>query len=315
MWHAVKVTVTGGAGFIGANLVRALVASGHEVAVIDDFSTGSEANLAGLDVALHRGSILEPDPLAEACDGAASIVHLAALGSVPDSLRDPDSTFRVNVTGTLAVLQAARAHGAQVIFASSSAVYGASPTLPKSETLPCAPVSPYGASKLAAESAVLAYQHSYGLPCLVFRFFNVYGPLQSPAHPYAAVVPAFVSAVLDGRPVVVHGDGEQVRDFVSVDSVVSVIADAIGRRFAHPDAINLAFGTRTSIADLLRKIEAVCDRSATVVHEPPRSGDVRRSQADARLLQQLFPDALCQPLEDGLRKTVEWYRATRGVRV
>jgi UDP-glucose 4-epimerase len=308
---AVKVTVTGGAGFIGANLVRALVTSGHEVAVIDDLSTGSEANLAGLDVALHRGSILEPGLLADACDRAASIVHLAALGSVPESLSDPDSTFRVNVTGTLAVLQAARVRGAQVIFASSSAVYGANPALPTRETLRCAPVSPYGASKLAAESAVLAYQRSYRLPCVAFRFFNVYGPLQPADHTYAAVVPAFVSAVLDGRPVVVHGDGGQVRDFVSVGSVMSVIVDAIGRRFTYPDPINLAFGTQTSIADLLAKIEAVCDRAATVVHEPPRPGDVRRSQADATRLRQLFPNALCQPLEEGLRATVEWHRAAR----
>ena len=245
-----KVVVTGGAGFIGANLCRALAAapSVREVVAFDDLSTGSETNLhgAGLDgVKLIEGTILDGGALDDVMAGAAAVVHLAARPSVPRSLIDPMASHHANATGTLEVLEAARrAGGTHVIAASSSSVYGASPTMPKREDQPTRPMSPYAASKLAAEAYVLAYQHSFDLPTLAFRFFNVFGPLQRSGHAYAAVVPAFIEATLSGTPLPVHGDGRQTRDFTFVDSVTAVLTDAVVRGVTCPDPVNLAFGTR-----------------------------------------------------------------------
>lgn len=208
-----KVTVTGGAGFIGANLARELTSRGAQVKVLDDFSTGTIRNLEGLDIELLRGSILDPAMLEAATNDADSIVHLAALPSVPRSIANPGPSHEVNATGTLRVLEAGRPRQSQVIVASSSSVYGANRALPKSEGLRPIPMSPYAVSKLAAESYAMAFQHCYELPTVAFRFFNVFGPLQMPGHAYAAVIPAFVEAALLGRPLPVHGDGTQTRDF------------------------------------------------------------------------------------------------------
>ncbi|HVV76628.1 MAG TPA: NAD-dependent epimerase/dehydratase family protein [Mycobacteriales bacterium] len=301
--------ITGGAGFIGANLAREFVGLGIETAVIDDFSTGYRANLDGVAVDLHEGSILDAELLRRAAEGAETIVHLAARGSVPRSLVDPVATHEVNATGTLNVLEAARTVGAQVIFASSSSVYGSNPAIPKHEQLACAPMSPYAASKLAAESYVLAYQQSYGVPALAFRFFNVYGPLQAADHAYAAVVPRFVSAVLRQEPVTIYGDGLQTRDFTSVKSVTSVITDAVKRRVASPTPVNLAFGTRTSILDLLGMVAAITGIPSTARHEASRTGDVRDSQADSARLHELFPSAHRESLEDGLAATIAWFQS------
>ena len=213
-----RVVITGGAGFIGANLARALVESGDEVVVVDDLSTGSEANLDGVPVDLRIGSILDPGLLDSAFDGADAVVHLAAVPSVPRSVADPVTSHHANATGTLLVLDAARRQASppHVTVASSSSVYGANPELPKHEGLRCAPLSPYAVSKLATESYAIAFAHCYGLECLAFRFFNVFGPLQAAGHAYAAVIPQFVSAALDGRPLPLDGDGTQSRDFTYV---------------------------------------------------------------------------------------------------
>lgn len=306
-----KVVVTGGAGFIGANLCGALAAAGvDEVVAYDDLSTGRAANLDGTAATLVEGSILDTGPLAEVVAGAHSVVHLAARPSVPRSLLDPVASHTVNATGTVNVLEAARAAEVpHVVVASSSSVYGANPTLPKHEGLATMPVSPYAASKLATEASALAWQRSFGLGVLAFRFFNVYGPLQPAGHAYAAVVPAFVDAALAGTPLPVHGDGTQTRDFTFVGTVAGVLATAAVEHVAHDGPVNLAFGTRTSLLGLIDELEGVLGGAVERDHQPTRAGDVRDSQADTTILHTLFPDATPVPLADGLRATVDWFRS------
>jgi len=302
--------VTGGAGFIGANLCRRLADAGETVVAVDDLSTGDRANLAGLDVTLVEGSILDPGTLDHSLQGATAVVHLAARPSVPRSITDPMASHLVNATGTVEVLEAARRAGnPHVIVASSSSVYGANPTLPKHEDLATLPLSPYAASKLATEAYALAYQQSFGLPALAFRFFNVFGPLQAAGHAYAAVVPAFVSAALEGRPLVVHGDGRQSRDFTFVDTVTEVIADALARGVTSSGPVNLAFGTRTDLLTLIAELGLVVGAPLVVEHVEARPGDVKHSQADSTRLQRLFPGVVPTPFPDALRATVDWFRA------
>jgi UDP-glucose 4-epimerase len=303
-----KIAVTGGAGFIGSNLVRALSETSQvtEVVVVDDLSTGSRDNLTG-PARFVEGTILADDHLDQAFAGAASVIHLAAIPSVPRSVLNPLASHEANATGTVKVLEAARRHEVgQVIVASSSSVYGANPELPKHEGMRPMPLSPYAVSKLATEAYALAYSSCYGLPVLPFRFFNVFGPGQPADHAYAAVVPAFVSAALDDRPLQVFGDGRQTRDFTFVGTVCAVIVDAVLRRVATTDPVNLAFGSRTSLLELITELEGVFGRRLEVVHEPPRPGDVRDSQADNRVLRSLFPDVRPHPLRLGLAETVEW---------
>lgn len=301
-----RIVVTGGAGFIGANLCRALAAE-HEVVAFDDLSTGRASNLDGTGVKLVVASILDREALDSALDGVAAVVHLAARPSVPRSLEDPIATHESNATGTLQVLEAVRRAGRpHVILASSSSVYGSSPHLPKHEDLTPSPVSPYAASKLAAEAYALAHARSFGLDVLAFRFFNVFGPLQRADHAYAAVIPAFVSAALADRPLPVHGDGTQSRDFTFVDSVAAVVADAVERRVTADGPVNLAFGTRHTLLEVVAAIEDILERPLTVEHQPPRAGDVKASQADQSRLRALFRGVDPVPFADGLRRTVQW---------
>jgi UDP-glucose 4-epimerase len=313
-----RVTVTGGVGFIGANLVRTLLASGiaESVTVLDDLSTGSEENVKGIEKAsLRVGSILDDDALDEAFASADGVVHLAARPSVPRSLEDPMASHRVNATGTLQVLEAARRAGnIYTVLASSSSVYGANPALPKHEALAPRPVSPYAVSKLAGESYALAYAECFQLPVLVFRFFNVFGPMQPAGHAYAAVIPAFVSAALRRRPLPVHGDGKQTRDFTYVGSVCEVVARAVHRRTRASGSVNLAFGSRWTLLELIDVLGDILGRRLDVEHTPPRPGDVRDSQADQSRLRALFPDAAPVPFEEGLRMTVDWFLERQGKR-
>jgi UDP-glucose 4-epimerase len=309
-----RVLVTGGAGFIGANLCRRLstMEGIDSVIALDDLSTGFAANLDGVAAELVVGSILDEPTLEECVAGADAIVHLGARPSVPRSVADPVASHHANATGTLMVLEAARRHGGvHTVVASSSSVYGANPHLPKHEDLAARPMSPYAASKLATEAYSLAYQHSYGLSTIAFRFFNVFGPLQAAGHAYAAVVPAFVDAALDGRPLPVQGDGTQSRDFTFVDTVTAVLADAAVRRVSSLDPINLAYGTRTDLDTLIEMLAEVVGHPLEREARPPRVGDVPHSQADSTRLRQLFPDIVPTPLVDGLRATVEWMRSTR----
>jgi len=308
----VKVVVTGGAGFIGANLCRALAgrAEVDEVVALDDLSTGARENLDGVRAFLVEGSILDPAVLDDVLAGAGAVVHLAARPSVPRSIADPEASHRVNATGTLEVLEAARRAGRpHVVVASSSSVYGANPELPKHEGLVTMPVSPYAASKLATESYALAWQRSFGLPVLAFRFFNVFGPLQAAGHAYAAVVPAFVAAALAGDPLPVHGDGTQSRDFTYVGTVCEVLATASLRGVTHDGPVNLAYGGRHTLLDVIAELEAILGRPLERDHQPTRAGDVPHSQADSTLLGSLFPEVVPVGLTEGLRATVDWFRS------
>jgi UDP-glucose 4-epimerase len=308
----VKVVVTGGAGFIGANLCRILTARSEidEVVAIDDLSSGSRDNLDGLDVRLVEGTILDTDLVTSETEGADAVVHLAARASVPKSMEDPVATHLANATGTVSVLEATRASGVPaLVVASSSSVYGSNPTLPKSEDLATLPMSPYAASKLATESYALSYQSSFGLKVLAFRFFNVFGPLQSASHAYAAVVPSFIDAALKGEGLTIFGDGTQSRDFTYVDTVGAVICDAILRKLSHPGPVNLAFGTRVNLLQLVELLERIFGKSLDVTHTEARKGDVLHSQADQSRLRELFPDVEPVELETGLKATIDWFRS------
>ena len=313
-----KVVVTGGAGFIGANLCAALRRSGaaDELVVVDDLSSGRLDNLADVaDVDVIEGSILDADCLAGAVAGADAVVHLAARPSVARSLDDPFATHEANVTGTLGVLDAARLGGGiPVVVASSSSVYGANASLPVGEDTVPAPMSPYAASKLGAESYALAYGLAFGLPVLVFRFFNVFGPLQRADHAYAAVVPAFVSAALSGDPLPVHGDGRQTRDFTYVDSVTAILSAALQRPWREPGPVNLAFGGRHSLLELAGALEQILGTPLPRRHGPSRPGDVPHSQADQTKLRGLFPDVEPVGFDEGLRTTVAWFRTLEAAR-
>lgn len=305
-----KVVVTGGAGFVGANLCRELLnRRNYEVVVLDNLSTGRLSNLDGLDIDFRKGSVLDPVAVAAACAGAESIVHLAAVPAVLRSIENPRRSHETNVTGTMTVLEAARESGAHVIVASSSSVYGRNPALPKTPDLVCLPASPYAVSKLAAESYALAYQTSFGLSCCVFRFFNIFGPLQAPNHAYAAVIPSFIFNALRGLPLTIYGDGEQSRDFTFVGSVVEVLAEAVASRTSVIRPVNLAFGTRTSLNEVVAVLADLLGRPLDVRYRPPRPGDVRHSQAEPGALAELFPRVHPVPLAHGLVRTISWLEA------
>lgn len=303
--------MTGGAGFIGANLCRRLATADgvDEVVALDDLSTGLAANLDGVDGSLVIGDMGDPEVLDAVVPGAAAIVHLGARPSVPRSLEDPIASHHANATGTLQVLEAVRRHDiAYVVVASSSSVYGANPVLPKREDLVPMPMSPYAASKLATESYALAHAASFGIGALALRFFNVYGPLQAAGHDYAAVVPAFVSAALAGEAVTVHGDGGQTRDFTYIGSVCDVLTEAVRGRLTSDRPLNLAFGGRSSLLELLTVLERILGSPIERHHVDSRPGDVRDSQADQTNLRSRFPDIEPVELDEGLRRTVGWFR-------
>ena len=309
-----KIVVTGGAGFIGANLCRRLVDDDRvrDVVVVDDFSTGRRDNLAGLDVSIAEGSILDAPLLDRAFVGAHAVVHLAARPSVPLSVQDPVHSHNINTNGTLGVLEALRrSDGAGCVVASSSSVYGPNPVLPTSESHAPRPRSPYAASKLATESYALAWGSTYSLPVIAFRFFNVYGPLQPADHAYAAVMPAFISRALRGEPLVINGDGTQTRDFTYIDTVTEVLARAAIERTASTAPVNLAFGGRTSLLEVVELIGEISGETLEVQHREPRPGDVPHSQALNESLQQLFADLDPIELRDGLSQTIEWWRSKR----
>lgn len=290
--------VTGGAGFIGAHTCGALVAAGHDVVALDDLSTGSTANLAGLPVELVTGTVLDRSTVGRVIDGSDAVVHLAARSSIPRSFDEPDRTYEVNVDGTRVVAEAAGDR--HVVLASSSSVYGGNDAMPKHELLAPRPLNPYAASKLHAERLL-------GPNALVFRFFNVFGPRQPARNRYAAVVPAFIDAALRDRALPVHGDGTQTRDFTFVTDVATVLADAVERRVVHDGPVNLAHGTRVSLLELADAIGALLHRQLRLDFLPSRCGDMHDTRADTTRFRSLFPDVEPTELKDGLRGTLTWF--------
>jgi nucleoside-diphosphate-sugar epimerase len=304
-----RYLVTGGAGFIGSNTVDELVRRGHDVVVLDDLSSGTAENLvkvrAKIEVLHH--SITDTSSLREACRGVDFVIHLAARTSVPQSMADPCDTNRVNVDGTLSVLVAARdAKVKRVVFAGSTAVYGDTPILPTNEKTPAAPISPYGAAKLAGETYGQVFGRSYGLEFVSLRYFNVFGPRQDPGSPYSGVLSRFHAALLGGTQPIVFGDGEQSRDFVYVGNVVEANLLACEAREAAGQVINIGTGERHTLNQTLALLEKITGQSAKARYAPPREGDIRDSQADitrARNVLAYNPRVIAGPWRIHLRRT------------
>ena len=304
--------VTGGAGFIGSHLVDALLDQGFRVRVIDDFSSGREENLADARgrFELLRGDFTDPEVAARAVEGVELVFHQGAVPSVPRSVAEPVRTNRVNVDGTLAVLEAARRAGVRrLVYAASSSAYGDTEVLPKVETLPADPRSPYALQKHVGEVYCRLYHELYGLETVALRYFNVFGPRQDPRSTYAAVVPRFATACLRGEPPRIHGDGEQSRDFTYVADTVRanlLAADAPG---AVGRVINVAGGRRIAMNRLLAEIQEIVGSELEPIHEPARPGDVRHSLADLSRARDLLGFEPAVPLAEGLRRTIESLKA------
>lgn len=309
-----NVLVTGGAGFIGSHLVEALVARGAAVRVLDDFSSGRRENLAAVagQIEILEGDVRDEKMLSRALEGIRIVFHLAARPSVWRSVQDPLSTHDINLTGTVKLLWYAREAGVQrFVFSSSSAVYGETPTLPKHEGLAPAPLSPYAVSKLAAENYAVVWNRLYGLKTFALRYFNVYGPRQDPSSPYAAVIPRFLAALRQGQPPTIYGDGEQSRDFTFVSDAVAAnlcCLDAPPEAAGH--VYNVARGERVTINELARLLACLWGSSVSPVHVDPRPGDIRHSQADIARARRWLGWAPRVGLEEGLRRTVEWFAKT-----
>ena len=307
-----RFLVTGGAGFIGSHLVDALVERGHTVRVVDDLSTGHKRNLAhhrAGDIEFIEGDLAVPGVADAAVRDIDFVLHIAAIPSVPRSVKDPVTSHRANVDGTLRVLTAARDAGVErVVFASSSSVYGDSPTLPKHEAMPTHPLSPYALQKLIGEQYMGLFYHLYGLETVSLRFFNVFGPRQDPASPYSGVISLFTAALSEGRQPLIHGDGEQTRDFTFVSDVATgVIAAATSENVAGL-SINLAPGGRISLNRLFAVLKEIIGADVDAVYGPPRAGDVRDSQAENTRARELLRFDPKVSVEEGLSQTVAWCR-------
>jgi UDP-glucose 4-epimerase len=308
----VKVLVTGAAGFIGSHLCRRLSADGYSVVGVDDLSEGSLENLADVDeLRFEETDICDAEALGRAMVGCEVAFHHAARKSVQRSVEDPDGFDRVNVRGTFNVLEAARGVGAAVVFASSSSVFGDQERFPLTEVLEPRPRSPYAATKVAGEAYCRAWWTSMGVPTISLRYFNVFGPGQDPSSPYAAVIPRFITACLTGAPPVIFGDGEQSRDFTYIDDVVE--ANVLAARMpteARGRVLNAGAGRPpTSVNQLLSEIARLTETEPRPLHEPAREGDIRRSEADISLAKRLIGYDPTVGIQEGLRRTVEWFRA------
>ena len=305
-WAAVsKVLVTGGAGFIGSNLVRGLLDRGDEVVVLDNFATGSRSNLDGLDVKVVEGELRSYERVHNAVRGTEVVFHLGALGSVPRSVQDPLTSSAVNVEGTLNVLLAARDEGVRrVVYSSSSSVYGVRRDLPVREDAPPDPLSPYGVTKLAAERFCVAFARVYdGLETTVLRFFNVFGPRQSPHSQYAAVVPKFMVRIAAGDTITIDGDGEQSRDFTYISNVVDATVKAAFVEGVSGRIFNVASSSTASVNHLADTIGAVVGKPVHKEHTAPRAGDIRDSWADVTAAREALGWEPTVGLEEGLRLT------------
>jgi UDP-glucose 4-epimerase len=307
------VLVTGGAGFIGSHLARALISRGNRVTVLDDLSTGSRHNLAGLDVEMVEGDVRDPTVVTAAMRDVELVFHHAALISVAESMQDPLACYLTNLTGSLNVLWAAHQVGARrVVMASSAAVYGEAEG-PVAEADPLHPISPYAASKVAMEEAGQLFARSYGVPTVSLRYFNVYGPRQRADSPYAAVIPIFIEQMLEGEAVTIHGDGRQSRDFVFVEDVVRANLLAADLPADRSGVFNVAGGTSVSVEELARTLRRLIPGAPEADWGPSRPGDIRFSAADLRHSSQALGYRPATGLERGLQQTVEWFRAGRPI--
>lgn len=305
--------VTGGAGFIGSHLTASLVEQGAGVRVLDNFSTGKRENLAPIlgKIDLVEGDITDPRICAHACAGVRFVLHQAALPSVPKSIADPVSSHRTNVDGTFNMLLAARDAGVRrFVFAASSSAYGESPALPKTESMPTQPLSPYAVQKLAGENYCRVFAEVYGLETLSMRYFNVFGPRQDPASQYAAAIPAFVTAIIGDRPPTVYGDGEQTRDFTYIENVIKANLAAARATKTHGEVLNIACGEPVTVNAIIREINTILGKDVRPEYVAQRPGDIKHSWADISLAAEKIGFAPAIPLAEGLRRTIVWYRTT-----
>lgn len=305
-----KITITGGAGFIGSNLAELLAKQGHEVTVIDDLSTGLTTNLDLALVELKVACLTDAENLKNALKGSEVIFHLGARGSVPRSIRNPITTHQVNTTGTINVLEYAREFGTHVIFSSSSSVYGRNIAIPKEEKMWLGPITPYAASKLSAEAFIEAYGATYGFSTTIFRFFNVFGPKQRPDHQYAAVIPKWIWSAMNDKSIELHGDGNQSRDFTYVKTVVEVLSKLAIKNLNYPGAINLAYGNNINLNYIIELLRMYFPK-IKVNTIPTRDGDVRYSENSPLLINSLFPEVNPAEFELALSETVEWIKNNR----
>ena len=310
-----RYLVTGGAGFIGSNIVDELVRRGHSVVVLDNLSTGKETNLAGVrsKIELNTGSVTDLAAVQAACRGAEYVIHLAARTSVPRSVEDPLGTNHTNIDGTLNVLVAARdAKVRRFVFAASSSAYGETPTLPKVETMQPDPISPYGVTKYVGELYAQVFGRVYGLETASLRYFNVFGPRQDPTSQYSGVLSRFMLAVIEGKPPVIYGDGEQSRDFTFVENIVDESLRACEAGGASGKVFNGGTGVRVTLNEVLRQLEKITGKKIPAKYEPARSGDILHSQADISLARKILGYEPRVLFEEGLKRTWDWYQAAYG---
>jgi len=305
--------VTGGAGFIGSHLAEELVRRGERVRVVDSLITGKRQNLAHLrEVEFIEGDLANIDVAQRAVAGADFVLHQAAIPSVPRSVQDPITSNRANIDASLNVLVAARDAGVRrVVYAGSSSAYGNTPTLPKIETMPTAPLSPYALQKLVAEQYCQMFTQLYGLETVTIRYFNVFGPRQDPSSPYSGVISLFINALFDRRQPTIYGDGEQTRDFTYVANVVDGVLRACHAPGASGEVINVATGGRISLNQLFRTVRDLVGAKIEPMYRDPRAGDVRDSQADISKARRVLGYEPVVTFEEGLEKTVEWYRTSQ----
>jgi len=306
-----KCLVTGGAGFIGSHIAEALVKSGATVRILDNFYTGKRQNIASFaaDIEMIEGDIRDRDVVARAVGGVDVIFHQAAIPSVPRSVRDPQLSHDVNVNGTLALLVAAKDAGiSRFVYASSSSAYGDTPTLPKVEEMPPAPLSPYAVQKLTAEYYTRVFYLVYGLPTVALRYFNVFGPRQDPASEYAAVIPKFITRLLAKTPPLIYGDGAQTRDFTYIENVVSANMLAMNGDRCLGEVMNISTGQQLGLIDLAKMIGKVLGVSVGPVFEPPRDGDIKHSFGSIDKAKRLLGYTVRVGMEEGLSRTIQWYR-------
>lgn len=310
-----RYLVTGGAGFIGSNIVDELVRRGHDVVVFDNLSTGKEQNLAGVrkKIDFRAESIIDLAAVQSASKGADYVIHLAARTSVPRSVENPLDTNSVNIDGTLNVLVAARdAKVRRFVYAASSSAYGETPTLPKTETMQPAPISPYGLTKYVGEIYAQVFGRVYGLENASVRFFNVFGPRQDPTSQYSGVLSRFMLAVIEGKQPVIYGDGEQSRDFTYIDNIVDETLRACEAKGASGMVFNGGTGTRITLNEVLKLLEKTAGKKIEAKYDPPRAGDIRDSQADVSLAHKILGYKPQVHFEEGLKRTWHWYKINYG---